>query len=117
MIDLFVILTPILVLAIVALFAFVGCFTKPAPPGPRLTASAGDQSVFLSWTDNFPGYTVRRGTAHNGPYTDVMANLSQDVHTFVDSGLTNGTEFFYVVAGFIPEGGGIFGDPKGNDSN
>ena len=68
MIDPFVILTPILVLGVLALVRFVGCFTKPAPPAPHLlSAISGDQTVLLSWEADtfglFSGYTIKRGLA------------------------------------------------------
>jgi hypothetical protein len=122
MIDPFVILTPILILAIVALVGFVGCFTKPAPPAPRLlSASPGDQTVILTWEADtfglFDGFKIKRGLAHGGPYSDVTDVPESDT-SFVDTGLTNGTQFFYVITGKVSGGGGgIFGDPSESDNS
>jgi hypothetical protein len=117
MIDPFVILTPLLVLAVVALVGFVGCFTKPAPPAPLLmSATPGDQTVTLSWEADtfglFDGFTIKRGFSHGGPYAAV-ADAPETAISFVDTGLANGTELFYVITGKVSGGGGgIFGDPS-----
>lgn len=108
-IDPFVLLTPILILAIMALVRFVGCLSEPAPPAPQLiNAVPGDQMVTLSWEGDkyFDSYNVKRATVHGGPYSFVSSvpgsstSETQPV-SFPDSGLTNGTEYFYVVSGHV----------------
>jgi PKD repeat protein/glucose/arabinose dehydrogenase len=73
----------------------------PAPAAPRsLTASPGDRSARLDWQDNtesdLGGYDVYRSTSAGGPYTKLNSALltSSD---YTDSGLQNGTTYFYVV--------------------
>lgn len=121
MIDPFVILTPILILAVLALVRFVGCLSKPAPPAPHLSASPGDQMVILTWEPDtygfWEGYTIKRGLTHGGPYSNI-ADVMEGATSFTDAGLANGTEFFYVMVGKIRGGGGgIFFDPSESDNS
>lgn len=74
--------------------------TAPAavPTAPAgLTAIAGNAAVNLVWntSSGATGYHVKRATVSGGPYTQIAAATSA---TFADSGLTNGTKYFYVVA-------------------
>ncbi len=68
-----------------------------APAAPTgLTATAGTAQVSLTWTasSGATSYNVKRGTTSGGPYTQVS---SVTVPSFLDTGLTNGTTYFYVV--------------------
>lgn len=67
----------------------------PAPTG--LTATAGDKQVSLSWTASAraTSYHVKRATVTGGPYTQVGAPTGT---SFTDTGLTNGTTYYYVVS-------------------
>jgi hypothetical protein len=101
MIDPFVLLTPILLVAIFSLLRFVGCLSKPSPPGPHIAAVPGDGKVFLSWelftSETFNGgYHVKRGTSPGGPYSTI-GNTSVALGAFTDRGLTNGITYYYVV--------------------
>lgn len=105
MMDSFVLLTPILILAVLALVRFVGCLSKPAPPGPMLlSAVPGDQMVILTWTSDefhlYNGYNIKRGTQHGGPYTTV-GSADESATSFTDTGLADGTAFFYIVTGKV----------------
>jgi len=75
--------------------------TAPAAP-TGLTATAGDTEVFLDWNDNsepdIASYSVWRDTSTGGPYTEVASGLTTSAHT--DTGLTNGTTYYYVVTAF-----------------
>jgi len=67
------------------------------PPAPtNLTATAGNTQVSLSWTasSGASSYHVKRATVSGGPYTTVG---SPTATSFTDSGLNNGTTYFYVV--------------------
>ena len=68
-----------------------------APTG--VGATAGNGSVTLGWgaVSSATGYRVYRSTTSGGPYT-LVASLTGTSHT--DSGLTNGTTYFYVVRAF-----------------
>ena len=66
-----------------------------APTG--LTATAGSQQVSLTWNASAgaTSYNVKRGTASGGPYTTVS---SPATNSYNDTGLTNGTTYYYVVS-------------------
>jgi cellulose 1,4-beta-cellobiosidase len=70
----------------------------PVPPAPGgLTATAGNAQVALSWnaSTGATGYRVKRSTTSGGPYNVVG---SPSTTGFTDTGLTNGTPYFYVVS-------------------
>ncbi|MEO5579891.1 MAG: hypothetical protein ABIR58_04480, partial [Gemmatimonadaceae bacterium] len=103
MIDTYVLLTPILMLPIVALLAFIGCSYNPprvvdttSPLVPVLTAVAGDGKVTLSWLPdiNADKFQVKRGEAagERSVIREVLVGAA-----FIDTTVVNGTEFFYVV--------------------
>jgi fibronectin type 3 domain-containing protein len=66
-----------------------------APTG--LAATAGNAQVSLSWTasSGATSYHVKRSITNGGPYTQVAApSIASDA----DTGLTNGTTYYYVVS-------------------
>src|ERR1700690_3583300 len=68
------------------------------PPTPTgLHATAGNAQVSLAWSASTgaTSYHVKRSTTSGGPYTQVSAPMSA---SFTDTGLTNGTKYFYVVS-------------------
>ncbi len=73
--------------------------TPPAAP-TGLGASGGDGQVSLTWNANgesdLDGYNVYRGTASGGPYTQ-LNGVSVTSPSYLDTGVTNGTTYFYVV--------------------
>lgn len=100
MMDAFLLLAPVLILLILALVRFVGCYSLPSDVHPILSsAEPGDQEIVLTWVDSgFFGYNVKRGTTHGGPYTKV-GSTPQGTTTFADTGLDVSTQYFYVVTG------------------
>jgi hypothetical protein len=67
MMDPFILLAPILLLAVVALLGFVGCFIKPSPPTPAITSldppskAAGESGFLLTvYGSNLFHYSVVR---------------------------------------------------------
>jgi len=75
---------------------------NPAPPGAPvgLEIIPGDAAVQLDWSHGSEGsadftFKVYRATTAGGPYTGVASGLPASNHT--DSGLTNGTTYYYVV--------------------
>ena len=62
-----------------------------------LTARAKDSEVQIVWTDTGAHhYNVYRSTTQGGPYTFV-ATTTSTYSTYLDTGLTNGTTYYYVV--------------------
>jgi fibronectin type 3 domain-containing protein len=62
-----------------------------------LVATAGNAQVSLTWTasSGATSYHVKRATTSGGPYTQIGA---PGAATYTDSGLTNGTTYYYVVS-------------------
>jgi fibronectin type 3 domain-containing protein len=68
------------------------------PPSPtNLAASGGNAQVALSWNSSpgAAGYNLLRSTASGGPYSTIATGTTATSYT--DTGLTNGTTYFYVV--------------------
>ena len=78
---------------------------QPQPPAAptALQATAGNAQVALSWiaSSGATSYHVKRGTATGGPYTQIAAPAAAN---FTDTGLTNGTTYFYVVSALNANG-------------
>jgi hypothetical protein len=77
--------------------------TASVPSGPtNLTVTPGNAMATLSWTGSTSGspasYTVYRGTKSDGEATTAIATVTGPATAFRDSGLHNGTAYFYVVA-------------------
>ncbi|MEO7933704.1 MAG: LamG-like jellyroll fold domain-containing protein [Chthoniobacterales bacterium] len=73
----------------------------PAPTVPAaLTATGNDGYVTLSWpqADAATSYTVKRATVSGGPYATVTNGSAVTATTFLDTGLTNGSTYYYVVS-------------------
>jgi len=70
--------------------------TLPAAPS-SLAAAAGNASVALTWASSSgaTSYHVKRATISGGPYTQLAAPNST---AYSDTGLTNGTTYYYVVS-------------------
>ncbi len=73
--------------------------TAPTPPAvpTNLVATPGDSMVGLTWSAASGGmsYNVKRATVSGGSYTTV-ANVTTT--SFDDTGLVNGTTYYYVVS-------------------
>jgi fibronectin type 3 domain-containing protein len=71
-----------------------------APSAPTgLTATASSLTVTLSWnaSSGATGYYVKRGSVTGGPYTQIAAPSGTG---YLDSSLTSGTTYYYVVAAY-----------------
>jgi fibronectin type 3 domain-containing protein len=73
-----------------------GGLTVPAAP-TGLQATAGNAQVSLSWnaSTGATSYNVKRSTTSGGPYTTVASPTATN---YTDTGLTNGTTYYYVVS-------------------
>jgi Bacterial Ig domain len=71
--------------------------TIPPPAPTGLNATAGYQQVELNWTDSAgaTSYNVKRATTSGGPYTTVASASNT---TYTNTGLTNGTPYYYVIS-------------------
>jgi fibronectin type 3 domain-containing protein/regulation of enolase protein 1 (concanavalin A-like superfamily) len=73
---------------------------KPLPPIPAVptgfAAVGGNVQVSLSWTlsTNATSYNVKRATTSGGPYATISSPTG---NSYVDTGLANGTTYYYVV--------------------
>lgn len=91
---------------------------SPTPLSPvRLTSAPGNGQVTLSWglnpdanSQSLTGFGVKRATTTGGPYTILTSSLGTGAASYLDSGLVNGTTYYYRV---FP----IFGAGYGTDSN
>ena len=96
--------------------ALQACSAPPSVP-TNVTALAGDKQVRLTWSaaNGATGYKVKRSTTAGGPYTTVAPNVKGV--QFTDTGLTNGTTYYYVLSAvnFIGESANsveVSGTPK-----
>jgi hypothetical protein len=80
-----------------------------APNGLQATVASGSVSLTWNASAGATSYTVSRGTVHGGRYVNVgsVTNTSPDFLNlqpwgrvpYSDTGLTNGTTYYYVVSG------------------
>jgi len=77
--------------------------TAPPAPPTGLMATAGNAQISLSWSVSTGAtlYYVKRATSSGGPYTQISSPAAT---IYTDTGLTNGTEFFYVVSAYNSAG-------------
>src|SRR5207249_6811950 len=68
----------------------------PAAP-TNVTATGGNGQVVLSWSasSGATSYNVKRSTTSGGPYTTIA---SPSTTGYTDTGVTNGTTYYYVVS-------------------
>jgi lysophospholipase L1-like esterase/fibronectin type 3 domain-containing protein len=72
--------------------------TAAVPAAPtNLTATTGNAQASLSWTASTgaTSYTVKRSTTSGGAYANVVTGVTAT--NYVNTGLTNGTTYYYVV--------------------
>jgi hypothetical protein len=67
------------------------------PAATVLSATPGSGQISLSWTavSGASTYRLHRATVTGGPYTTIQTNLTGT--SFLDTGLTNGTAYYYVA--------------------
>jgi chitin-binding protein len=85
--------------------AFLQIQTGAVPNAPTgLTATAGNAQCALTWAavSGATGYNLKRSTTSGGPYANVAANVTTTSST--NTGLTNGTNYFYVVTALNASG-------------
>lgn len=84
----------------------------PSAPG-NLTATPGNAQVSLSWSavQGATSYLLYRGTTSGGQASTPVRTINNGT-SVVDTGLTNGTKYYYKVAAANPGGIG----PKSNEA-
>ena len=77
-------------------------FTTPQAPA-SLAASTGNGLVALNWlaVSNATSYNLKRATTSGGPYATVASVTTTN---FTDTGVVNGTNYYYVVTAVNPAG-------------
>jgi uncharacterized repeat protein (TIGR03806 family) len=72
--------------------------TTPPPAPTGLAATAGNGQVLLAWSSagTASSYNLKRSTTSGGPYGVIASGLTATTHT--DTGLANGTTYYYVVS-------------------
>lgn len=116
MTDPYLLLTPILLLGVIALVGFVGCevffpLADAPPTAPtNLTATPRFQKIRLTW-DDYPEaleFHVLRSTSpgtQRADYPDAHTVLPSEI-PYTDESLISGTTYFYrvtAVVGALPE--------------
>jgi fibronectin type 3 domain-containing protein len=82
------------------LTGFQGSAVATTPPVPSaVTAKPGNAQVLLSWiaTPGATSYNIRRSTTSGGPYTTIATGVYL-APSYADTGLVNGTTYYYVVS-------------------
>ncbi|HET8759978.1 MAG TPA: fibronectin type III domain-containing protein, partial [Nitrospiria bacterium] len=77
-----------------------------APTGLSASDVAGDNggAIALTWTPSSSGTVtaqrVYRSLTSGGPYTQITSFANNTTSTYTDTGLTNGTTYYYVLRAF-----------------
>jgi fibronectin type 3 domain-containing protein len=81
----------------------------PVAPA-NLTATAGNGVVTLTWTASAGAtdYNVQRATSSGGPYTQLAQVAAPASNGYIDSSVTNGTTYYYVVQTLTPAGSSAY---------
>ena len=79
----------------VRVYDYVASSVPDAPTG--LSATAGGTQVVLSWSASAgaTNYNVKFSTTNGGPYTTIASTATT---TYTNTGLANGTTYYYVVS-------------------
>ncbi|MEO7101622.1 MAG: fibronectin type III domain-containing protein [Luteolibacter sp.] len=76
----------------------------PAPSAPAgLAAAGGNTQVALTWSASAgaTSYNIKRATVNGGPYSTITSVTGT---SFTNTGLANGTTYYYVVSAVNPGG-------------
>lgn|GEM_PF-2527666 len=83
----------------------------PPPAVPALSATANSSTqITLNWSDaatDRSGYSVERKTGANGTYA-AIASLGSTARSYVNSGLTAGTQYYYRLRATTTSGASVY---------
>ncbi|MFN2603572.1 MAG: hypothetical protein ABR582_12555 [Gemmatimonadaceae bacterium] len=110
--DAFLLLTPLLMLPIVALLGFVGCdkflgfehIPNPLPGPTNFSAAGHDGVIVLSWdayTNATEYHLYRRKDNENYDFASPIPVTTMPNPSYSDTGVTNGTTYYYVVSAAV----------------
>jgi hypothetical protein len=91
----------------VTLFVIPTGSVTSAPTTPTgLAASVGNGAATLTWNagGGATSYTLSRGSSSSGPFAAIATVTSPAPTTYTNTGLTNGTTYYYVVSGTNADG-------------
>lgn len=93
----------------IEMMAKISTPTLPGIPS-NLTGTAGNAKNIVSWNaaNGATIYNLKRATTAGGPYNTISTNLTDT--TYTDTGVTNGTTYYYVVSA-------VNGDGESGNSN
>jgi Cohesin domain/Secretion system C-terminal sorting domain/Fibronectin type III domain len=92
-----------------AVWKFTTVTASPSSPTGMAAAAAGYSRINISWSDNSTnetGYKLERNSGSSGAWTEIAA-LPANSTSYADTGLSDGTRYFYRV--FAYNGGGNSG--------
>jgi fibronectin type 3 domain-containing protein len=78
----------------------------PAAPANAEAVAQDTSSILLSWNDNASnetGFSIRRSTYRDTGFVEIN-RVDSNRTSFADTGLNDGTEYFYRVTAFNNEG-------------
>ncbi len=73
----------------------------PVPTGVSGVANNGQAALTWLASSNATSYNVKRSTTHGGPYGGLASVTTTN---YTDTGLTNGSAYYYVVSALNPAG-------------
>ena len=77
-----------------------------APPSDLVASPVSTSQIILSWTynaDDESGFKIERGTESGGPHSHI-ATVAADAESYTDTGLNEGTTYYYRVCAFNAAG-------------
>jgi hypothetical protein len=77
-------------------------FSLPQAPSNLVASASSNSQVNLAWTDNSvneDGFKIERATALTGPWSQI-ATTGPDVNSYIDTGLTPSTTYFYRICAY-----------------
>ena len=91
--------------------------TVPGAPS-GVSATPGNTQTTLTWSAPgsnggaaITGYNIYRSTSSTGPFTSKLVTVGASASSYTDTGLTNGTPYYYEISASNPAGEGAKSTP------